>query len=143
MRGQNRQALQDKAAWRWRGQGHLACLQPSPASTLERAWWQALIEGSACYRTRPPRGGVVGPRLRTLIWTRPPGGGVVGPLHAWQPQATQVGRWRCGPSRFGGEGHLKVARWSPQQGISSTAARLESLCPPTRPPQGGEVLPLL
>ncbi|KAK8479895.1 hypothetical protein V6N13_096528 [Hibiscus sabdariffa] len=124
MWGQNRQALQDKAAWRWRG-GALACLQPSPASTFECAWWQALIEGSACCRTRPP------------------GGGVVGPLHAWQPQATHVGRWRCGPSRFGGEGHLKVERWSPQQGISSTAARLKSLCPPTRPPQGGEVLPLL
>ncbi|KAK9045503.1 hypothetical protein V6N11_051413 [Hibiscus sabdariffa] len=77
---------------------------------------QALIEGSACCRTRSPGGDVVGhlhafkhgrfhpspastadSAGQALIEgsaccrTRPPGSGVVGPLHAWQPQATQVG----------------------------------------------------
>ncbi|KAK9047537.1 hypothetical protein V6N11_053376 [Hibiscus sabdariffa] len=59
-------------------------------------------------------------------------------------------RWRGGalvrlggPSPFGGQGHLKVVWWSPQLDISSTGARLESLHRPTRPPQSGEVLPVL
>ncbi|KAK8999036.1 hypothetical protein V6N11_070214 [Hibiscus sabdariffa] len=47
--------------------------------------------------------------------------------------------WQNPQQKVAGKGHLKVAWWSPQQGISSTGARLESLHRPTRPPQGGEV----
>ncbi|KAK8662014.1 hypothetical protein V6N13_091602 [Hibiscus sabdariffa] len=46
--------------------------------------------------------------------------------------------WQNPQQKVAGKGHLKVAWWSPQQGISSTGARLESLHRPTRPPQGGE-----
>ncbi|KAK8528318.1 hypothetical protein V6N12_074849 [Hibiscus sabdariffa] len=93
------------------------------------------------------------------------------PQHAWQDKNPQ--------QKVAGQGHLKVARWSPQQASthhawqaqatqslsrrlqdkatsrwrggppsrhqlhSSTGARLESLHRSTRPPQGGEVLPVL
>ncbi|KAK8480841.1 hypothetical protein V6N13_056994 [Hibiscus sabdariffa] len=133
--------MQDKATWRWRG----GALHAFNLHRLQRLNMQALIEGAEAagqghqeivHALIPHAAGEGhlevawwGPCMHGILRRRRLGGGVVVP-HVSEEKATS--RWRGGPhnrhqlhmhgrlrrrspSRFGGEGHLKVARWSPQQ----------------------------